>query len=98
MKMKLFLLLIFVVIALTGKAAFAETTASVSVSFVIPVMPGLNAPLIEEESVKAQPTEETTVQEKSRDKTELVEEERNTVLIASSGQKENIKLKTVYSR
>ena len=42
-----------IVLAMAG-LALAGSTASVTVSCSIPVMPGLNAPLIEEEGIKTQ--------------------------------------------
>jgi len=82
-----------ILLILAGKS-FAQTTSSVTVSFTIPVMPGLNAPLIEEnKTVKPQP--EATTQQN----VEPQKETKNSTpaLIQTEKQEEKI-VKTYYSR
>jgi hypothetical protein len=82
--------------------SFAQTTASVTVSFNIPVMPGLNAPLIEkeekrieEEEIKAEP------QKQSEDKEAVPMQEtalQEPQLIQQDAQDGKVLVKTFYSR
>lgn len=82
-----------ILLILTGKSS-AQTTSSVAVSFTIPVMPGLNAPLIEEnKTVKPQPTAA------AQQNVEPQKETKNSTpaLIQTEKQEEKI-VKTYYSR
>jgi hypothetical protein len=87
---------------LAGKS-FAQTTSSVTVSLSIPVMPGLNAPLIEES--KAKNAETTIPQDKIKPEEvsqevmgEMIQSEKQEENVADKNEKNQIIVKTFYSR
>jgi hypothetical protein len=78
-------------------AAFAGGTFSFSVSCTVPAIPGVNAPLIEEETVKPkevlQQTQKTEANKLEKPITETKEEQ-----ITDKTQQPMIIVKTVYDR
>ncbi|MCM8790069.1 MAG: hypothetical protein NC916_03525 [Candidatus Omnitrophica bacterium] len=73
---------------------FAETSACVTVTFSIPVMPGLNAPLIEKEEIKAEPQkQDEEKQVDSREETKPSEPQ----LIQQDSEDAQVLVKTFYS-
>jgi len=86
-----------------ANVAFAGDSLTLSVSCTIPAIPGLNAPLIEEETIKTE--EHTPEQPKSESQKEaqpqlppLIEQDNQQEKIISEGQKKQIIVKTIYSR
>lgn len=105
--MKKFLLktlLFAIMIALSGFGkSLAGTNASFAVSFTIPVMPGINAPLIEEDKIKTQ--EEASLEqtakaqeEKQESSPELIQQDEQQKEIIANGQQPEMLVKTLYSR
>jgi hypothetical protein len=84
-----------IVISCAAGVIYAQTSASVSVSFTIPVMPGLNAPLMEREEAKAEP-------QKQAEENGVAAQEENVTpepqLIQQDSEGEKVLVKTFYSR
>lgn len=74
---------------------FAETSACVTVTFSIPVMPGLNAPLIEEEEIKAEPQKQSGEKETVPAQETALQEPQ---LIQQDAQDGKVLVKTFYNR
>jgi len=91
-----------IVLSMTG-LALAGSTATVTVSCSIPLMPGLNTPLLEAETVKTQ--EETSVEQKTQEPKQT-KQENETLMSQESVREEKaaevgktaMTVKTYYSR
>ena len=82
---------------------FAETNASVTVTFTIPVMPGLNAPLIEENKLINSAPTATELNQVQQENLELqsslpVNKETNEGKVENTTGGPFAVLKTIYSR
>ena len=99
--------LVGLIIFLSGVGvAQAQNSFSLSVFCSIPAVPGLNAPLIEEETMKTEPTiteqentkiqNETKVETKEQTPTMLQQDTEKTLL--AEGTTSQIIVKTIYSR
>lgn len=84
-----------IMISCAAGVSFAQTSASVTVSFTIPVMPGLNAPLIEKEEIKAEPQKLSEEKEAAPTQETALQEPQ---LIQQDAQDEKVIVKTFYSR
>ena len=85
-----------------ANVVFAGDSLSLSISCTIPVIPGVNAPLIEQETSK---TVETAAQPKAKPEERIqpqtptmIQEDSQEEKTASDGQKSAVIVKTIYSR
>jgi hypothetical protein len=81
----------------------AETSSSVTVSFTIPVMPGLNAPLIEEnktvdQQIAAKQENAQAQQEIQTSSPPLIQTEKQEEKTVAKGESSQVMVKTIYSR
>jgi len=97
------LLIISTMLFVLATLSFAETTASVAVTFTIPVMPGLNAPLIEENTPIAITSAASQLNQTQQEQSGI----QNTATLAKETTEEKVEnttggpfavLKTIYSR
>lgn len=100
---KISIICLIIILFFTGAAKAAESMVY-SVSCSIPEVPGLNAPLIEEETIKPQPnTPEVKIDNDTKGKTEeqistIVEEDTGKTPSVADKEKSFIIVKTIYSR
>ncbi|MGD9015275.1 MAG: hypothetical protein PVI33_04555 [Candidatus Omnitrophota bacterium] len=98
------LLALFLILSLLNiNAGFTQDNISLSISCTIPSIPGVNAPLIEEESVKTEtdtpaPTTPQTQKEAPAESSQMVEQENQPQVQDNKGQKSIVVLRTIYSR
>lgn len=70
------------IIMILSSMAFAEDKAAIRASCSIPAIPGLNAPLIEEKSVKSQTSApQPAAQQEEKEEIILAEAKSNTVIV-----------------
>lgn len=102
-KTSTFVLVLIVLAFLFTNVALAGDSLSFSISCTIPAIPGVNAPLIEEE--KTQAKQDTPIQAKSEPQKETQTQAPTMILqdtqeekINSEGQNSLVIVKTIYSR
>lgn len=83
--------------------SWADTTTSVAVSFTIPVMPGLNAPLVEDETVAipANTNEQKkleTFSENSETTPALIQQDTQKEALTAKEEQTTKMVKTIYTR
>ena len=93
---------LIMVLSMAGLAV-AGSTASLTVSCTIPVMPGLNAPLIEQDALKTQANAKAerkieTQQELVQDGATLPQQDTNREEVVTEDGNSAIIVKTYYSR
>lgn len=101
--MEKILMIGLLIISLIGRA-WAQDSFSISVSCSIPAVPGLNAPLIEEETPRVTETDEFT-QKDAKNQEEirlesptLLQEDKEKQIQLAEGETSTVIVQTIYSR
>jgi len=89
------LTIVLALLAIPLYAAYAQGNYSLAVSCTIPSVPGLNAPLIEEKTVKATPTQENANLQTETKKAPKIEAP---VMIQEDTKQDAKLITTIYSR
>lgn len=94
---------LMIFISITIGAAFAGDSFTIAVSCTIPAIPGVNAPLIEEEISKTDtqataPQEVNLQKETSQPASETIQQAVQEEKVITSGQKPTMIVKTIYDR
>lgn len=101
-KAALFSLLAALITLVITPGAFAQgNRQSIAISCVIPAIPGVNAPLIEEEAedlVSAQAEAKAKGEETNLQMPEMIQESQSKAQINDRGEKSLTLVKTLYSR
>lgn len=102
-KTLLFVSLLIVLAFLSANTVFAGDSLSLSISCTIPAIPGLNAPLIEEETSRIETGTSAQQKPESGKETQpqtpaLIQQDTQEEKIISEGQKSLVTVKTLYSR
>jgi hypothetical protein len=93
----------FIMVLLMTGVALAGNSASITVSCVIPLMPGLNAPLIEENELRAQADTKAeqkieTQKENPETAPEMIQQDTQKETVSITDKKTPMIVKTYYCR